>query len=267
MRNDTWETTTMSEAIHDLREAAHRLTHPQTRLMWQGGGHDHEWQPVTDRQTRERTGEYKCSWCDQLATAPDHAPAGTKVVKQVDEPLLDQLAAAVASDLGKSATRGSSRSSVPIDIGALQLVGQIDERVRAWLHDMGARSGGKVSLRELVSSWLVLYSAGQHEDGEVDNYRRVLDGWETAIRDTLSPNKRIELLSACPACGQEFINVGLTDDPNDIEMVRVLNAVEAETLDESYAMCKACDQVWMGVARMRALRIAIDEAQTTKEAS
>lgn len=257
----------MSEALHDLREAAHRLTHPQTRLMWQGDGHDHEWQAVTDRQSRERTGEYKCLWCDAVTTAPDHAPAGTKVVKQVDEPLLDQLAAAVASDVGRSQTSGSARSMVPINIAALQLVGGIDERVRAWLEEIGAHPGRKVSLRELVASWLVLYSAGQREDAEVDNYRRVIHGWETAIRDTLQPGKRLELTFPCTVCGQEFINVGLTDDPNDIEMVRALNVVEGDTLDESYAMCKACKTVWMGVGRMRDLRIAHDDREKAKEVS
>lgn len=257
----------MSEALTDLREAVHLLTHPQTRLLWQGDGHDHEWQAVTDRQSRERTGEYKCLWCDNVTIAPDHAPAGTKVVKQVDEPLLDQLAAAVVSDLGSFGNGKSRNPSLPFDMGAFEMMRQIDERVRAWLEDMGARPGRKVSLRELVASWLVLYSAGQREDAEVDNYRAVIERWQGAIRDTLSPKKRLEITAGCPACGQEFINVGLTDDPNDVEMVRVLNAVEAETLDESYAMCKACDRVWMGVTRMRALRIAIDEAQTAKEAS
>ena len=255
----------MSEALTDLREAVHLLTHPQTRLLWQGSGHDHEWQAVTDRQSRERTGEYKCLWCDNVTTAPDHAPAGTKVVKQVDEPLLDQLAAAVSSSLGKGSTRGATRASLPFDIGAFQLVESIDGRVRAWLEELGARPGRKVSLRELLSSWLVLYSAGQWEDAEVDNYRRVVQNWETAIRDTLSPGKRLELTFPCTVCGQEFINVGLTDDPNDIEMVRALNVVEGETLDESYAMCKACKTVWMGVGRMRDLRIAHDDRERAKE--
>jgi hypothetical protein len=56
-----------------------------------------------------------------------------------------------------------------------------------------------------------------------------------------------------------------TDGPNDIEMVRALNVVEGDTLDESYAMCKACKTVWMGVGRMRDLRIAHDDRERAKE--
>lgn len=260
----------MSTALHELREAAQRLTHPLTRLIWQGSEHDHEWQPVVDRVSRERTGEFSCPWCGVTTSDPGRVPEGTRLVRRTDEPLLDQLEAAVASSLGKSATTGSSRSSVPIDVGALQLVGAIDERARAWLLELGANPGRRVSLRELVSSWLVLFSAGRHEDATVDNYRRVLDGWEGSIRDTLQPKKRLELTAPCPVCGQEFMNVGLKladgrDDPNDVEMVRVLNAVEAESLDESYALCRACDEVWLGVSRMRQLRILIDEAQEVRE--
>jgi len=46
--------------------------------------------------------------------------------------------------------------------------------------------------------------------------------------------------------------------------VRVLVAVERENINESYAMCRACEKVWLGVLNMRWLRIAIDDAEAAK---
>jgi hypothetical protein len=189
---------------------------------------------------------------------------GTKVVKQVDEPLLDQLVESVRSNLGKSQTAGSSRSMIPLDVAALQLVEDIDGRVRSWLSDLGATPGRAVTLRGLVSSWLVLFQGRPHEDAYVEDHRRILEGWVAAIVEKLQPRRRLEITSPCPACGVEFVNVGLRlpngeDDPNDLERVRVLVAVEGESLEESFALCRSCDRVWRGVSAMRSLRIAMDE--------
>jgi len=115
-----------------------------------------------------------------------------------------------------------------------------------------------------------MWIGGVHADGLDDRYAAIVEGWEHQIRDKLQPPTRIEITAPCPVCGQEWINVGLkrpdgSDDPNDIEMVRVLNAIERKTLEDSYAMCQACSTVWAGVGRMRQLRGAIDDAALAME--
>jgi len=100
----------------------------------------------------------------------------------------------------------------------------------------------------------------------VERFTDILEGWAQQIRDKLDPPAQIEITSPCPVCGVEWINIGLkradgSDDPDDVERVHVLAAVERENMDDSYAMCKSCNRVWRGVGQMRALRIAIDDRE------
>lgn len=186
------------------------------------------------------------------------------IFKRTDPPLLDRLHAAIVSDTGGNGSGKAARERAPLDIGALQLFDSIDGRARAWLDEVGARPGKDVEVTQILQSWYVLWGASNPSDGLAGNYLNVLDGWVNAINDVLSPPKRIELTSKCPICNQEWVSVGLKmpngdDDPNDAERVRVLVAVERESINESYATCKACSRVWKGVGAMRQLRILIDD--------
>ena len=250
--------------LADLREAVQRVTKPVQRAVWQGTGHDHEWRRVTDARTGEDVGGWACHWCGEETVQLDHPPVGMKVVRRTDPPLLDQLEAAVAGDLGQKGGAKPQRERTPIDIAALGLVETIDGRVRAWHRDVGSRPGNGISLRQLLDSWFVLWQAGSHADGLSARHTSIVASWESRIEDCIAPPKRIEITAPCPVCGQEFANVGLKlpngdDDPNDIEMVRVLTAVERESLEDSYALCSACSTVWKGVGQMRQLRILLDD--------
>ena len=260
----------MSEPETDLLAAVDAITKPVILVRWQETGHDHEWEPVLTGLTP--TGEYVCRWCDTITTTPTHSPPEKVVRRRMEEPLLDQLQAAVASSLGGDGFGKSARERVPIDTSALMLYEMIDGRVRSWLDELGARPGKTVTVTQALRTWYVMWSAGHHDDHLEDRYRSVIVSWEQQIMDKLQPPKRIEITAPCTVCGKEWMNVGLklsngADDPEDLEMVRVLNAVERSTLEESYAVCRACSTVWLGVGRMRELRASLDDRDATNGAA
>jgi hypothetical protein len=191
------------------------------------------------------------------------------IKKRTNPPLLDWLALSVANNLGGGGGGKPARERTPIDIAALTLYESIDERVKSWLAELGAKPGKNVTPTQVLRSWYALWIGGHHNDGIERAYTSVLEAWEQRILDILDPPKRIEITAPCPACGQEWHNLGLkledgTDDPDDAERVRVLNAVERATLQDSYAMCTACNRVWAGVSQMRQLRIAMDDAEAAR---
>lgn len=187
------------------------------------------------------------------------------IFKRTDLPLLDWLHNAITSDTGGSGGSGkAARERTPLDIGAFALYERIDGRVRSWMLDLGGRVGKGLTPTDILRSWYVLWNVQPHTDHLVAAYASILEGWEESVKDILDPPKRIEITAPCPVCGQEWVNIGLRDDPDDIERVRVLVAVERADITESYAMCKACSKVWLGVPQMRWLRIAIDDAEAAK---
>lgn len=273
----------MSETELDLLTAVDALTKPVTLVRWQEVGHDHEWvellrattieeraealrqkPPVKLPLTMPLPGEYRCQWCEETTNAPQHPSPEHAVRRRTEASLLDQLRDAVASDKGQGGGRKPGREQVPIDVAALVLYEVIDGRVRAWLGELGASSGKDITPAQALRTWYTLWRAGQHDEGLEYRYKTVVEAWKQQILDKLQPPKRIELMAPCPMCGEEWMNIGLKllngkDDPNDVERVRVLSAVERENIADSYALCQACDTVWLGVSRMRQLRIAIDD--------
>ena len=194
---------------------------------------------------------------------------GDDIVRRTDPPLLDWLRDAIANSMGGSGGGKQARERTPMDVGAFTLYEDIDGRVRSWVNDLGGKPGKNLTPTQILRSWYVLWNVGNPSERMVAAYAHILEGWVQAVNDILDPPKRIEITSPCPVCGREWINVGLkladgSDDPNDLERVHVLIAVERESIHESFAMCRACDRVWTGTGEMRQLRIAIDDAETTK---
>ncbi|MCA0332265.1 MAG: hypothetical protein LCI03_20565 [Actinobacteria bacterium] len=179
----------------------------------------------------------------------------------MDASLLEQLQEAVGSNLGGGSGSGRpGRERTPLDLGAFSLMEQIDDRVRAWLDELGARPGKAVSTGQALRSWFTLWCATPREVGDHDRRRHVLEGWVTSIRDKLDPPDRIEITAPCPVCGHEFVTTGLLpgENPADAERVRALNGFGREKAGESFALCAACDAVWSGGQRMRDLAVQID---------
>ena len=195
---------------------------------------------------------------------------GRRIFQRTDPPLLDWLLSAVASDASGGHGGGKqARERTPIDVGAFTLYEDIDGRARAWMMEAGGKAGKLLRPTQILRSWYVLWNASNPSDGMRDAYASILESWTERIKDILDPPKKIEITAPCPVCGQEWVNIGLRlpngqDDPDDLERVRVLNAVERENIYESYAMCRACKRVWKGTGEMRQLRIAIDDAEQAK---
>lgn len=194
---------------------------------------------------------------------------GDDIVRRTDPPLLDWLRDAIANSMGGSGGGKQARERTPMDVGAFTLYEDIDGRVRSWVNDLGGKPGKDLTPTQILRSWYVLWNVGNPSERMVAAYAHILEGWVQAVNDILDPPKRIEITAPCPVCGQEWINVGLkladgSDDPNDLERVHVLIAVERESIHESFAMCRACDRVWTGTGEMRLLRIAIDDAEAAK---
>jgi len=189
------------------------------------------------------------------------------IFKRTDEPLLVQLRLAIHNNIGGSGGGKQARERTPLDVGAFALFEDIDGRVRSWLSDLGGRVGKDLTTEAVLRAWYVLWSAGPHRSLLVERYTDMLEGWAQQIKDKLDPPAQIEITAPCPVCGVEWLNVGLklpdgSDDPNDVERLRVLAAVERENMDDSFAMCKSCNRVWRGVGQMRALRIAMDDRES-----
>ena len=192
-----------------------------------------------------------------------------QIKKRTNPPLLDWLAQSVGNNIGGGGGGKAARERTPIDIAALTLYEDIDGRVRSWLDELGARPGKDITPTQALRTWYRLWIGGRHNEHLERAYASIIENWETRIKDVLDPPKRIEITAPCPACGKEWINIGLkmadgSDDPDDVERVRVLNAVERENIAESYALCSACERVWVGVPEMRQLRIWIDDIETAK---
>jgi hypothetical protein len=191
-----------------------------------------------------------------------------------ENPLLLKLRNAVGSNIGGNGGDGKpARERVPIDVSAADLYTDITENIREWYgretdYAEHGRPLPEVTLRQWYLRFVNRWRAGEITEDTMWSQIRILESWVRQVRDKLDPPNRIEITAPCPMCGTEWVNIAPkidgAQDPKDAEMVRVLNAVEAARIDDAYALCRACGTVWKGVSRMRALRIAIDDAETLK---
>lgn len=189
-----------------------------------------------------------------------------QLFRRTDPPLVEQLQAAVASNLGgKSGAGKSARERIPMDVSAFTLLEEIDGKARAWLDVLGARPGRQVTTGQAVRSWLVLFQAhptGQPEQTVADHERRIRQ-WVGRIVDLLSPPPTFEVTAPCPECRVEWVRLGGLVDED--EQLRALVTVIREPHTASYAQCRCCGARWEGVHGLRQLRIAIDDAEAELE--
>lgn len=200
---------------------------------------------------------------------------GARLVRRVDPPLLGLLYEAVASDVGGTGSGKPAQERVPLDIGALELHREIASRVRSWVEDLGGRVGRDIPPQESLRAWYVLFNAQPYSSVLANDYRVTLEGWVHQIESKIDPPRRIEIgereAVPCPECGASFVLNGHVRldgevDPNEAEQVRALAVFELGTLEESFAACAVCGARWVGVGRLRALRIAIDDAEASRAA-
>jgi hypothetical protein len=198
-------------------------------------------------------------------------PGIGKIARRTDPPLLDMLENAIGGNIGGDRAGKPARERIPIDLTVELLIEELDGRFRAWIIDLGHKPKGHISLTHLLRSWYLLWISGHPNTTTEDPYRLALESYRTRILDAINPPKRIELTAPCPICGNEWVDIGPrqldgTIHPLDAEIVHALTVIERDTLNESYAICQACNRVWRGIGAMRQLRIAIDDADTTRDA-
>lgn len=256
-----------------LAVAVLALTRPDVLLRKRGEEHQHQWvqltRPLTteERAARKKakkpftildeddTGrmvrkpvtislpEHVCKWCDATTLAPDTPDPIETVDRHDDEPLLDQLEAAVRPFLGDGGAGSKGGMSVLVNVEAFNRYDEIDGRIRAWLMTLGGTPGKGLSLAQLLTSWHTLYISGVQPVGEEDRYRDVVVRWQTEIRDILDPPTQIPYRGQpCPVCGETRAVV-----PGDLgpeETVALWAFLRPKYRDEgSYGLCKACKTV------------------------
>lgn len=182
-----------------------------------------------------------------------------------EKPLLVKLRAAVASNIGGSGSGKPGYERVPINVGACDLLKRIAAEITDWYETETDRGvDGRPAPEVVLRKWFVLFAArsrGESMEALVTERVREVRSWVTQIRDLLDPPHRFELTSPCPVCGNEWAEVRVSDDPNEVERVRVLNGVERERVEESYVLCRSCDTVWRGLDEAQTLFDAIAKAE------
>jgi hypothetical protein len=190
-----------------------------------------------------------------------------------EQALLLKLRVAVASNVGGGEGAGKAgRERVPLNVGARDLYDRITSDITEWYGretdyaEGHGRPTPEVTLRQWYIRFVSRYRSNQVTDGQFDRQIGLVESWVTQIRDLLDPPFRFPLTAPCPICGLEWVSVYKADDPAEIERVRVLNAVERESIEESYVLCRnpECGRIWKGVMEARALRTLIDDAELRK---
>ena len=182
-----------------------------------------------------------------------------RMFKRTDPSLLDQLRAAITSDIGGTGAGAQlARERTPLDVIAFSLYEQIDGHIRAWMLDAGIRPSNKANPSDILRRWFILYGQKQVEDADVHRHILVVERWVTAIEDILDPPTRQELTQACPKCDRRWVTVG---EGEETQSRAALWAVWRADPDLSYATCVGCDSTWLGVGNMRLLRIQLDDKE------
>jgi hypothetical protein len=188
-----------------------------------------------------------------------------------EQALLVKLRAAVAANIGGAGGQGApGNHRVPLNVGASDLLNRITADIREWYGretDYTAEHGRpavEVTLRQWFIRYVNRYRGKQITDEGMWGQVRAIEAWEQQIRDMTDPPFRFPITQPCPLCGQQWVERFATDDPAELERVRVLNAVERGDIEKSFVSCAGCGKVWRGIRQARDLRIMMDDAETER---
>lgn len=159
-----------------------------------------------------------------------------------DTPLLDRLQEEIRFSLSREGAKSLPNQRIPINAGALQLFMRISSQITDWAH--GAKATVyKGDPARTLRAWFVVFTQRQREDAEIRARVKLLHGWAGSIRRELEPPRTKDLPNPCPACGaSEWWRDG-ERYPRPLVVESPRNP-ERNLIDESTAVCRACDKRW-----------------------
>lgn len=178
------------------------------------------------------------------------------------DPLLLQLEAAIASTIGGGSGRSMvSKSELSVlDSDALWHFERIDSQIRSWCQLAGVEAS-----RHAIDNLRAWYVARltQHGEDEADRAATgILRGWAATIRSKMNPPRTMELTAACPICQSDT----WTDTDGNVYRHPIqiqYREQDPDILAHARAICRACEQVWIGSHQLRELRWDVDVAEAS----
>jgi hypothetical protein len=173
-----------------------------------------------------------------------------------EDPLLDQLADAVASGLGSP----SGGTAAPwarnlLNTDALHTAGMITSQIADWCRMVKVPTTRNTAID--LRSWYDAFSASAGESLD-DFYVRKLRAWGEQIRGMLNPPKLLQVTAACPECLESsYPNEDGALVPYPVVIQYWANGVSV--WDGAKASCRACGFEWRGEWDLRSLRHSVDE--------
>lgn len=162
--------------------------------------------------------------------------------------MLDQMRELVEGSTSGRGGGGRSRSPVPVDLGAIDLVQEIDRMTRTelWREDparyfVGTTMVARAPVRYLTTEQRIRNAAkfvrrAATEAEHVTWLTELLQDWVARCRAHLDPERHLAV--DCPACSARFVMREMAG-----EEVRV----PALVTSPQGARCQACDHRWSGV--------------------
>jgi len=174
---------------------------------------------------------------------PD-GPETTRVVTIIDQPLLEQLDAAIRSDIGGTVSGGSDpRTRSLVDAGALMKMMQISSQVGDWARIVGSDID-KASLPVTLERWHVKYLGGVHEQGISDGHTKILTKWAESIVEMLNPPKQMDFAQPCPACSSDCWWDPKTEASYPRPLVVYYRPADSGVVLNATGLCRACKKVF-----------------------
>ena len=171
---------------------------------------------------------------------PD-GPETTRVVTIIDQPLLEQLDAAIGSNAGGSTHGGSDpRTRSVMNLGAYETAKTIEDKVRGWARMAGAEVD-KGSLAKTLEHWHIKF-IGNALMTNHDGHTKILRGWAAQIVATLDPPKEKDLPDQCPSCGAgEWWRDG---ERFQRPLIIRYRPADSGVVKDATGMCRACATTW-----------------------
>lgn len=171
------------------------------------------------------------------------------------EPLLIQLLLAI-KNTGAGTTFKSSAVHPPLPFSgdALDLFRRIEDTTaeRWWALHRLHFGEGRATLGARIRSWAAVVRSDPDLTREAE---RIMSGWVRDIQAMLNPERRAQIIGACPACGESRI-AARTDDDGGTILEPVLFLAYADGVPD-YAGCKSCGEEWSGFGSITRLADAL----------